>query len=455
MIKIIIKIKTFILKQIVDIKTYGIKEFLRKFYLFIKILVSIPINVIAIVPCVIIRLISPWIIVRIAEVPRGNYANLARDTALYCCKKKLNIDQPPKKNIDLLYVNPNDKIYNKQLVKMWKRKLNFFPGHILEPIKRVNGMIPGWEKHEIELFSAKLQKEDDVKVNGTEMDVDNLFEKYQPLDFTNKEEVYGKNMLKKFGLEEHDKFVCLAVRDGAYQIKKIPSRFRDWSYQDYRHYDIDNFVLAAEELAKRGYYVFRVGVVVEKPFNLNNPKIIDYANSNLRNDFMDVYLAAKCSFCISTGFGFDEVPIIFQRPIALLIVPLGDLRAYTEKFFLMTKHHVLKKEKRKLSLSEIFSHGVAYAHDTKIFEQKGIELIDNTPDEIKDFVIEMVDNIEFKKNFNHKDEELQKTFKDLFTFNIKRFDYRKEVENPKHVFHGPIRFRFSTEFLRKNKNWLR
>ena len=64
-------------------------------------------------------------------------------------------------------------------------------------------------------------------------------------------------------------------------------------------------------------------------------------------------------------------------------------------------------------------------------------------------------NRKFKKVFNHKDEELQKTFQDLFTFNIKRFDYRKEVEYPMHVYHGQIRASFSTKFLRENKNWLK
>ena len=39
--------------------------------------------------------------------------------------------------------------------------------------------------------------------------------------------------------------------------------------------------------------------------------------------------------------------------------------------------------------------------------------------------------------------------------NIKHFDYRKEIENYMHVFHGPIRASFSTEFLRENKDWLR
>ena len=166
-------------------------------------------------------------------------------------------------------------------------------------------------------------------------------------------------------------------------------------------------------------------------------------------------LGPNVFFCISTGYGFDELPYIFRRPIAQLTVPVGGLKTYSEKILLLTKHHVLKKEKRRLSISEIFSHGVAYAYDTKIFEEKGIELIDNTPNEIKDMVFEMVESLELKKKLTLEDEELQKTFKNLLTSNIKHTNNREEVKNRYHRWHGQIRCRFSTKFLKENKYWLR
>jgi putative glycosyltransferase (TIGR04372 family) len=305
-------------------------------------------------------------------------------------------------------------------------------------------LLPNWETHTIGLFSDK-----------PELDVDNLVERHQPLNFTTDEEIYGKKLLSKFGLKDNDKFICLVVRDSKYQLKKIPSRYRDWSYHDYRNYDIDHFVLAAEELTKRGYFVFRMGVVANKPMKSDNPKIIDYVNTKLRSDFMDVYLGAKCTFCISTGLGFDEVPYIFRRPIALLSVPLGDLRSYSEKFLLLSRLHILEKEKRKLSLSEIFSHGVGFAYDTKIFKQKGIKLLDYTPEQIKDFAIEMAENLENEKKLNPEEEELQKIFKNLFSYNVQRLEYLKEIKKPPYKFHGQIRSRYSMKFLKENRDWLK
>ena len=439
-----INIKTFILKQVKDVKTYGVKEFYRKFLLFVKVLLNIPINIVALLLCVTIRLISPIIIIRIARAPSINYGNFARFLALYSCKVKLKIDQPKKKYIDLFYISPRDKIHNRQLAKMWKRKLNFYPGHLLDPINRMGKWLPNWETHTIGLFSYKK-----------ELDVDNLVERYQPLNFTADEEMYGKKILSKFGLKDNDKFVCLAVRDSAYQLKKIPARYHDWSYHDFRNYNIDDFILASEELTRRGYFVFRMGVIVNKKINSKNKKIIDYANSDMRNDFMDVYLGARCFFCISTGLGFDEVPYIFRRPIALLSVPFGDLRSFSEKFLLLSRHHLLVTENRKLSLSEIFSHGVAYAYDTKIFKQKGIKLLDYTPSEIKDFVIEMLENLEHNKELNNEEKKLQENFKNLFSTNVRNFDHRAESKNSYYKFHGQIRSRYSIKFLKENRDWLR
>ena len=162
-------------------------------------------------------------------------------TALYYSKKKLGIDQPSKRYIDLLYIDPKDRVSNRQLEKMWKRKLNFLSSYLLDPINKVNKLIPGWKVHAIEEISSATTK--------SGCDFDNLTSKCQPLDFTNEEEIYGKKMLNKFGLKDDDKFVCLAVRDSRYQLKKVSARFRDWSYHDYRNWDIDKFILSAEEVA--------------------------------------------------------------------------------------------------------------------------------------------------------------------------------------------------------------
>ena len=55
---------------------------------------------------------------------------------------------------------------------------------------------------------------------------------------------------------------------------------------------------------------------VLKPLKSSNSKIIDYANSNLRSDFLDIFIGAHCSFYLGCFGGFSSIPYIFRKPIA-------------------------------------------------------------------------------------------------------------------------------------------
>jgi hypothetical protein len=66
----------------------------------------------------------------------------------------------------------------------------------------------------------------------------------------------------------------------------------------------------------------------------------------------------------------------------------------------------------------------------------------------------MAENLELKKKLNPEEEELQKTFRNLLTSNIKHAKHYGEVKN-RYKWHDQIRCRYSTKFLRENKNWLR
>ena len=80
---------------------------------------------------------------------------------------------------------------------------------------------------------------------------------------------------------------------------------------------------------------------------------------------MDIYLGAKCYFCISSQGGFDAIPIIFRRPVAIIEVPIGLFFTSSEKILLLTKHLINKLSKKELTISEIFSSNVGIAQHRK------------------------------------------------------------------------------------------
>ncbi|MBE7411826.1 MAG: TIGR04372 family glycosyltransferase [Leptospiraceae bacterium] len=306
------------------------------------------------------------------------------------------------------------------------RIINIKTGSFFALADRLNRKIPGFNKFTIGTNTC------------CDRDVNNLLDKYPAhLSFTQEEEIEGERQLKLFGVPNNGKFICITVRDSAYlDNQSNSSNLRvDWSYHNYRDGDIQNYVPALVALAEKGYVIFRMGAVVNKKMSVSHKNIIDYAVSDLRNDFMDIYLGAKCEFCISTGTGFDAVPFIFRRPIIYMNhVPLGIIATFSDKFIATTKLHWLKNEKRYMNFKEIFDSGAGYFMRSSEFESSGIDLIETSPEEIIEGVMEMESRIKGEWEDTIQDTELQKKFWEVFQ--------KKEM-------HGEIKSKISTTFLRR------
>jgi len=318
---------------------------------------------------------------------------------------------------------------------MWRRVLHIWPEWILYPVIRVNSLIPKGEAHNVG--------------NNTQNDRDvfNLLDKSAPhLKFSAEEELRGEVELAKMGIPIKNPFICLIVRDSAYLESHQP---KDWSYHDYRDCDINNFILAAEKLAGKGYFVIRMGKKVNSMMSVDNPMIIDYAANGMQSDFMDVYLGAKCAFCVSTSTGFDAIPLIFRRPIVFVdMVPIGYLFTFCSKNIAILRHHYSNQLNRELTLSEIFDKGLGFALRTNDYESKGVKLIENSPEEICDVVIEMAENIENKWQSTSDIEDLQYKVYEI---------YHKNSCFPliAAIVHGDIRIKFGSKYLRENKELMR
>ena len=108
-----------------------------------------------------------------------------------------------------------------------------------------------------------------------------------------------------------------------------------------------------------------------------------------------------------------------------------------------------------MSLSEIFSHGLAYTFDSNDFKKKGIELIDYTPEEIKEFILEMTEIFENKVVQNQKIGKLQLDFRKSYESNLKNLNFEESKKSPYFIPHKEIRSYFSTKFLQNNAWWLK
>ena len=397
-----------------------------------QIILKLPLYILAVPIIFILRLIRPWLIIRWGSLKSTRIGHFAGNPELYLCEQNAGINVPKQCHVDLFYLV--EPICNQQLAKMWKRTLHVWPSWILAPISRVFRLILGGSVHEI---SDNTQEDRDIH---------NLLDRFPPhLKFTAEEEALGQAGLRTMGISSEAQFVCLIVRDSAY----LESHQRgSWSYHSYRDSDIQNYVLAAEELADMGYFVIRMGAKVKTAMESTHPKVIDYAINGMRSDFMDIYLGAKCTFCISVGTGFDAVPQVFRRPIAYVnMVPLGYLNTFVSNVIGITKHHLMQLDERELTLSEIFSQGAGFFTRTCDYEAKGIKLIENTAEEIRDVVVEIAERLNGSWQPHEDDEALQQRFWEVFPADA------LEVSNNRPL-HGEIRARFGSQFLRNKPDWL-
>ena len=345
----------------------------------------------------VIRLFARFgILIRFGQFWSERIGHLAGNTEVYLCEK----DHGLHKGFHIWL--HRGSISNEQLAKMFGRVM-YVGGRFWAIAGLINSWFRGHEKHTV----GSMQ---------VDRDIHNLLEKYPcHIAFTEEEERFGRSVTQGFG-----KWVCLIVRDGAY----LP----DKQYHAYRDSKIADYELAALALADRGYTVFRMGAKVEEPFKVNHPKIIDYASNGMRSDFMDVYLGAKCEFCLSTGTGFDAIPYIFRRPICYVnYVPVEYFQTY-ERGFVIWKHHY--KDGKRMSFQEIIASGAGQFMRAEDFQQAGIKLVDNTPEEIRDAVLEMASGLSTEPQ-----EEFWKAYpRSISPYNGKPL-------------HGEIRIRVGQKFL--------
>ena len=379
-----------------------------------------------------------FFLVRFINVNSHRLGHFAANLELYFTELELGIDKPNKYHFDIAFCDDFYPTCNQFLLKLWKRQITFLPSWLCYRILSINSLFDNLiNSKNIHIASS----------SQSDRDVYNTLDLTKPkLKLTNKEIEYGnKILLDKFGIKKNDKIVCLIVRDNKY-LKTLNNE--DYSYHDYRHTNIDKFKKSIKNLISLNYYIFRMGVTANKKLKIEHPNFIDYAFSNQRSDFMDVYLASRCTFCISTSTGYDALPLIFRKPIAFITVPISLIFTFSDKFISITKNHYSKKMKRMLTLNEIFELDISLLKKKEEYEIKNIKLIENTEDEINDLVTEMNLLVNNQYKIEDVDKKMQNEFWKIYKENISRNENLNKL-------HGKLKAKISINFLKKNEHLLK
>lgn len=224
------------------------------------------------------------------------------------------------------------------------------------------------------------------------------------LALTDRHKKHGQACLKQLGVPEGSWFVAVHSREAGYDAPE-----HQYTH-DYRNSDIESYRLAVEEVIDRGGWCIRVGDPTMKPLK-PFPGFIDYANSRFKNDWMDVFLCASCKMFLGNSSGIALVSTLFGVPSAQanLIPYVASLPPDPANISIPK---LLRNQSGELiKFPEIFGSPIAQFFDSKTYEQNGLTVIDNTPEEIRDMTVELLDRIDNGKSYSMHDERLQAIYK--------------------------------------------
>jgi putative glycosyltransferase (TIGR04372 family) len=338
-----------------------------------------------------VRLLRPFLRIRVAPLVSERIGHYAGNTEIYLCERDAGMHG--ESDFDIFY--HREKVCNQQLKKMWSRTFRTFPyNKIFDTFLYLNHMLPGGDAH---------------RIHTSDRDVRGLIGRTKPhLTFLPEERALGEMGMREMGIPEKRPFICFLARTSSYLNAVQPEL--NWDYHNYRNSSIHNYICAVESLVQRGYSAVRMGAVNEEPLEIDNPNIIDYSNK-CRTELLDLYLASQCRFSIAGSTGFEMVPCVFRRPRAIVNqIPLIHIPYWNPHDLIIFKKLWLCKERRFLSCREIIHSAVGDFQKNYEYEQAGIEVIENTAEEIEALAIEMDGRLNGNWLAKEEDEELQRDF---------------------------------------------
>jgi len=401
--------------QVRQLRIGGYNVLWKKILKTLDLITFVPIVILFLPVIIFVRLIKPFFLIRFGSLMFGRIGHYILMTELLL--QEIDAGLRPR-GFDFFYERSAD-VCNKQAQRIWRRILKVSP--IVRYFTAGNRVIPGYKDHSI--------------IFPNDRDVHDLLHNSKPyFSLSREEEDFGWREMDKIGISKNERFVCFHARDPAY-LKVTQSAF-DWAYHNCRDSKIETYLPATEELTRRRYFCIRMGAVVEKPINGDNDRIVDYAVKH-RTDFLDIFILSKCFFFLSSSGGIFNIPMLSKRPILWVnFLPIQYAFTWSENSMFVPKKLWSRKEQRVLTFREIFKEDLSYIYSSHEFAARGIDVVDNTPEEIFAATCEMDDRLNGRWIESDSDRELQKMFWSIFR------------ADPK--LHGKMRIRIGSDFLKDN-----
>ena len=217
----------------------------------------------------------------------------------------------------------------------------------------------------------------------------------------------GWQCLKKLGVPDGTWFVCLHVRESGWTDSK-GSRS-----EEFRNSDINTYIPAIKAITDAGGWVFRMGDTSTTPLPKLD-RVLDYAHSDVKSDWMDIFLCAQCRFMIGTASGLYTVSVAFGKPVVLTnFLPAYGAYSTSVKDVFLPRLCFSRDKNRYLNFKELLSPPIGIMGSQHCYDKSNLVVEKNTPGEIKELVEEMMDRLSGKLEYTEEEEFLQRQFRKL------------------------------------------
>ena len=355
-----------------------------------KIFLQIP----ALLVLIVLRILRPVVKVELCIVAFHRFGHLALEPEIYLGELEIRAAQRDDRRFPITVqwwsLGPKKLQANRYLATKWKQVIRVLPSWWIDALHSVGTKI-----------SVLRLVEPHMSIRGS---LNSLDRTDAQLELTDTEIAEGMSQLRAIGIDPDKPYACLVVRDGGYYASLGEKESDGYSFLNF---DISTFEQAATSLVQRGYQVIRMGAGSATTFGAGHPRVIDYANSNLRSEFLDIYLAATCSFAISTQTGPDAVCLAFRRPVCYI-----DVTRFSQ-FFFGTKlawwnPAELWQGDSRLTLRDILRGSIFWIKDPNDFIREGIRQVRSSAERIDHLVMSFVDAFENNvTGSNEIDEKVQ------------------------------------------------
>ncbi len=209
----------------------------------------------------------------------------------------------------------------------------------------------------------------------------------------------GSDWLYSRGMPRDAWFVTLHVREAGYHS----DRHAGWVVNIHRDSQIEDYFPAVEAITKQGGWVVRIGDPSMTPLPPMD-QVIDYAVATERAEELDIFFCAAAKFMFAATSGPLAVANVFGTPVlAVNQFPPGSV-PYSERDLFIHKRLNHRPTGKFLNAHEMVEPPLRLMLSPRYYEEHDINVVDNTPEELREAVEEMMQRMEGRFEMTEQDQ---------------------------------------------------